>query len=409
MILKTRHGGNVELRAGEWGTEHLIPRPGTQWLSDYGVPVTERDAIGLPAVGHVLRSAAGIIASLPFFVYREGDLREAARESWQWALLHDRPSSECDTFEFFYDLVLSLEATQNAFVQKVRGVGSRLGRLEELYVIDPHRVTVDVDKDTGEKTYDVWVGAGNVVRGLTDREILHVRGFTPNPGGPVGVSLIQTHSNALGTMKQLQRFEGDYFKANGLPPFWFTGAANPQHAGEIVQSYNRNRAAAMSGQPGGLWGNIDVKHIPVSMSDALYAENKGLSIEDVCAIWEWPVWMVKDSGAQVTDPNARMSEFLRTKLLPRLKRIERAFAADPDLFFGQPLFGEFLTHALERADFVTRVRGYKDARQGGWVTANEIRKWENLPPREEGDELQVTPVGGAPNPGSNNEEPDAND
>ena len=407
MILKTRSGGNVELRAGEWGTEHIIPRPGTAWMSDYGLPISEADAFGLPAVSNVIRSPAEIIAALPFFVYNDAPVRTPARDSWQWALLHDQPAPELASFQFFYDLALGLEATQNAFIRKIRGVGSRRNRLEALEVIDPHRVTVQVDKETGDKTFDIWISAGNIVRGLTPREILHVRGFTPNPGGAVGVSLIQLHANALSSQRAMQKFEGDYFRKSGRPPFWFTGASNSRHAQEVTDLYKSNRERAQAGDPFALHGDLDVKSLPISMEDAAYAENKNLSVEDVCRIWRWPKELLELSSEQdPTSEDAWTARFLKFYLLPRLKRIERAFAADPDFFSGQPLFGEFLTTALERADFVTRVRGYKDARQGGWVTANEIRGWENLPPLDGGDELQQTPVGGAPNEpsGSDNEE-----
>lgn len=409
MILRTRSGSNVELRTGEWGTDHLIPRYGG-WYSDSGLPITEADAYGLPAVSNVIRSPADIIGALPFFVYNSGDVRTEARNSWQWKLLHDQPSPDCDTFKFFYDLALSLEACQNAFLYKVRGVGSRSNRLEALEVIDPHRVRVERDRDSGEITFDVWVGPGKLVEGLTSREILHVRGFTPNPGGVVGVSLIQVHANSLGAMRAAQKFEGDYFKKGGLPPFWFTGASNATHAKEIKDAYNANRARASAGEPGALHGVIDVKSLPLSMVDAAYIENKNLSIEDACRIWRWPKELLElSSEPDAVNEGAWTSRFLKFYMLPRLKRIDRAFAADPDLFSGQPLFGEFKTAALEQADFVTRVRGYKDARQGGWVTANEIRQWENLPSVDGGDELQQTPVGGAPNPDSPSDSPDEED
>lgn len=400
MILKTR-GGPVEFRSVEWGTSAIPPR--SAWMSDVGLPVTESDAFGLPAVSNVVRSAAAITASLPFFVYNEGDVRTPARDSWQWKLLHDQPSGDCSSYDFFYDVALSLESCQNAFIRKTHF----RSELAELEVLDPHRVTAKLDRVTGERLYDVWVDRGNVVENLTRKEILHVRGFTPSPGGYCGVSLIQIHANTLAAQRAMQKFEGDYFRKGGIPPFWFTGAANPTHAKEIKDSYMAARERALNGEPGGLWGQIDVKSIPISMQDAQYAEAKNMSVEDACAIWDWPVWMVTGDTDAGIDTNARMSEFLRVKFLPRLRRIERAFAADPDLFSGKPLYGEFLTAALERADFVTRTRGYKDARQGSWITANEIRKWENLPPIDGGDELQLTPVGGAPNPGmgSSSQEP----
>lgn len=409
MIVQTRDGGNVELRAGEWGYEHIIPRPGYAVMTDSGLPVTEAAAYGIPAVSNVIRSPSELIASMPFFVYSDGEVRTAARDSWQWSLLHDQPSPDCNTFEFFYDLSISIEACQNGFLRKVRGVGSRRGRLEALEVIDPHRVRVHQDKETGEKLFDIYVESGRVIKNLTTRDILHIRGFTPNPGAIAGVSLIEIHKNPLGTGIAMQSFEGDYFKNNGVPPFWFTGASNADHAKQIIDAHTAAHAGAGNRwKPGALWGPIDVKSVPMSMSDAEYVQVKQLSVEDVCRIWRWPKeWVEAASESQQTDTSERTAELLKLYVYPRLRRIERALAADPDLFPSSAgLFGEFLTASLERADFVTRVRGYKDARQGGWITANEIRQMENLPLRPEGDELQVTPVGGAPNPGAepNNEE-----
>lgn len=380
-----------------WGTEHIIPAPWSAWMSDSGIAITEADAYGIPAVSNVIRSPAELIASLPFFVYTAGEVRTPARNSWQWNLLHDQPSEYCDPFRFFYDLEISLEATQNAFVSKVKGVGSRRNRLEELHVLDPHRVVVRLTK-SGEKVFDLWVDSGEVIEGLTSKEILHVRGFTPNPGGIAGVSLIEVHRNALGAQRAQQKFEGDYFQTKGIPPFWFTGASNQTHGKEIKDAYMAVRRNHTAGEPGYLWGSIDVKSLPISMADATYVENKQLSVEDACRIWRWPKeWVEAPAEGQSVDTSPRTAELLKLYVYPRLRRIESAFKSDPDLFGGSNLYGEFLSAALERADFQTRVRGYKDARQGGWITANEIRQLENLPARPEGDELQVTPVGGAPN------------
>jgi HK97 family phage portal protein len=407
MIFATANG-DVELRS-EFGSSSDIRAPWSAWASSSGLPVTTSLAFGLPAVSNVIRSPAEIVASLPMFVYK-GDPRERADTSWQWKLLHDQPSSECDPFEFFYDLVLSVEATQNAFVQKAKFND----RVYELYVLDPQRVTVRRDEETGEKRFDVYVSNGRIQKDLTTGDILHVRGFSM-PGSIAGISLIQVHKDPLAAAVAMQTFEGDYFKNSGVPPFWFTGAQNANHAKEIIDSHKRNHTGSGSQhKPGALWGNIDVKSIPISMADAAYIENKHLSVEDVCRIWRWPKELLEfSSQSELRDENQWTAKFLKFYLLPRLRRIELAFNSDSDLFppaMGRraKLFTEFLTAALERADYTTRVRGYKDARQGSWITANEIRQMENLPPLDGGDELQLTPVGGAPNPpGGSNENPEA--
>lgn len=393
---------------GEFGISSRLDAPWRAALSSAGAVVTASSAMGLPAVSNVIRSPAEMVAALPFIVYRAGEIRERAEASWQWRLLHDEPSPECDPFEFFYDLELSLEATQNAFVQKAKYDG----RVYALYVLDPQRVTVRRDRDTGEKVFDVFVSPSDVRRDLTSSEILHVRGFTPEPGGITGVSLLQMHRDPIGAAIAMQGFEGDYFRNSARSPFFFElgDTGNADSAKQMVDSYHeQHQGIGNQFKVGAVWGGTKVVPLPLSMDDAQFADAKRLSIEDACRIWKWPKQLVEVSdGQQQTDENAWTSRFLKFYFLPRLRRIERAFVADHDLFprtgrgtgygYGSSLFGEFLTQALERADFVTRVRGYKDARQGSWITANEIRRMENLPPVAGGDEILITPVGAAPNP-----------
>lgn len=394
MIVRTNDGHNVELRS-EWGREDVIPRPGYRWVSNSGL-LLDRDAtLGLPAVSNVIRSPAEIVASLPFIVYTAADPTVRARDSWQWELLHEKPNDYSDAYEFFYDLSLSLEAAQNAFVLKAK----TRSRVVALSVLDPQRMRA-YWSDEGEKLFDYVRPDGTRTKGLTTEQILHVRGFTPRAGAAGGTSLLEWHRNALAVSQAQLQFEGDYFKNNAQPPLWFTGLANKQQA-EDVMAMHESRHAGPGNQwrVGATWGNADVKSLPISLADAMYAEVKRFSIEDACRIWRWPKEMLElaEGGGTPADEGQFTSRLLKFYLLPRLRRIESAFKADPDVFWHQPVFGEFLTAGLERADFVTRVRGWKDARQGGWVTANEIRERENLPARPDGDELLQTPTGSAPN------------
>lgn len=383
----------------EWGTSHVLPQAGEHLLSGSGYLVTEETAMGLPAVSSVVRSPADIISSLPFMTYR-GRPRRRAEDSWQWDLLHDDPDEQgTGTQVFFYDLEISLEATQNAFIHKAKSSN----RVEALYVLDPHRVKVYRDSDTGEKLFDIYVSASETKKRLTTGDILHVRGFSKCPGSVVGTSLLEMHRNPLGSQLALQGFEGDYFRNSAQTPFFFTGAKNREHAVELLALHNeRHQGAGKQFRVGALWGDANVQPIPLSLVDAQFVEAKRLTIEDCCRIWRWPKELMELTSAQggtlPTDENAWTARMLKFYLLPRLKRIERAFASDQDLYKSSGLVGEFLTAALERADFVTRMRGYKDARQGGWIAANEIRDMENMPPHKDGDSILITPTGSAPNP-----------
>lgn len=396
MIVRNRFGANVELRS-EFGT-WPIPRSWSGTISSSGVAVTSNEVLGLPAVSSVIRSPAEIIASLPFLVYRRGEPRDRAEDTWQWDLLHERPNNERNSFEFFYDLELSLEATQNAFVQKVRGVNTRRGQIDQLVMLDPQRVVARVERGTGRKLFDVMVSPSDVRRDLTGEDILHVRGFSPEPGGAMGVSLIEMHRNPLGAAIAMQRFEGDYFRNSALSPLLFNlgPSGNAEQAKTLQDAWHdQHGGPGNQFKVGVVWGIDDATPIPLSLQDAAFAEAKRLSIEDACRIWRWPKRLLELTGEdEPANEDDWSGLFLKFYLLPRLRRIERAFAADDDLFWQSGLVGEFLTAALERASFLTRIRAYKDAIQGGHMTPNETRRPENLPPHPEGDKLQFPVVGG---------------
>jgi phage portal protein BeeE len=118
-----------------------------------------------------------------------------------------------------------------------------------------------------------------------------------------------------------------------------------------------------------------------------------------------PPWVLGgvDQNPRST-PEQRNTELLSFTFGPWMKRFEEALHADDDMFPDKGLFPFFESNELVRAELALRYAAYLQGRQAGWLSVNDIRKEENLPPIEGGDEYQTTPVGGAPNlqPGSGN-------
>src|SRR3954465_9007247 len=99
------------------------------------MPITTANAVGLPAVSAAIRLVAETIASLPLVVYQgfEADKR-VAQDSWQYGLLHELPGlGDFTPFDFIADVAGSVEASGNAFIQKVKAAN----RIVALIVIDP--------------------------------------------------------------------------------------------------------------------------------------------------------------------------------------------------------------------------------------------------------------------------------
>jgi HK97 family phage portal protein len=375
----------------EFGSS-VIPPPYGGFISHAGQVVTIDSAGGLPAVSSAIIRLAELIASLPLIVYTgEGGERRRARESWQWRLLHDSPNLDCSPFDFVFDVVACVESHGNAYVQKIKA----RGRVEELRVLDPALVVCRRDRTTGEKLFEVQATTGRLT--LSTAEILHVRGPTLK-GGHVGLSPVQLHRNAIGNALAREEFSGRFIANDARPgvALKFPQTVNTEQAKSWAEAWNESHAGPRNARKTGvLGGGADIQLFPVSLEDAQFVETMRYGIAEVARMFRIPRSLLEEGElGQTSNEVERVAKF---SLLPRFRRIERAFAADPDLFAGSDLFPEFLADGLLRPDTVTKYRGYKDARQGGWVTANEVRGWENLPPLDGGDELQVTPVGGAPN------------
>ena len=85
-----------------------------------------------------------------------------------------------------------------------------------------------------------------------------------------------------------------------------------------------------------------------------------------------------------------MLGFLTFALRPYLTRIEQGIKKGL-LSPAERLtyFAEFSLEGLLRADAAARSAFYASGGQNGWLTRNEIRAFENLPPMPGGDELTV--------------------
>ena len=118
-----------------------------------------------------------------------------------------------------------------------------------------------------------------------------------------------------------------------------------------------------------------------------------------------------DAPPDRSSPEQDNMRLLQHGVEPWISMLERGLSGDTDLFPDSRVSVELDAERFLRADIHTRWDAYRLGRQGGWITANEIRAKEGLPPAEGGDEIQQTPVGGAANTqGSTNDtgSPDAN-
>jgi HK97 family phage portal protein len=365
--------------------------------------VDSASALGLATAGACIKVVSEIVGMMPMKVY-SGDPPNVAeaRNSWQWTRLKETPNEEQSAYDFWQDAAMSVETTGNAFIWKA--ITRRPVRDEgdiQLFLLDPANVFLKRDPDTNRKYYEVRRGNGKTER-VPASQILHIRGWATTPGAELGVSLISLHRETLGGAIAARDFQTSFYRSGGSIPGVISvpGTPSQDSLDRLQLEYQqRHGGPSNAGRPLVLINDAKWQSTGITMKDAEYVLQQQFNDEQICRICRVNPRMVGVNLSSQLSEDQDIDHFLQVDMAPRLRRIEMAVGRDPDLFpSASGLFPEFLTAAVLKPSLTARYAGYKNAIQGGWITANEVREKENMPAMEGGDVLQQTPVGGAPNP-----------
>ena len=355
-------------------------------------------ASGMAVAHRCIALVAELMASVPLFVYRSGDKnsRERASDHPAYGVLHDMPNGMMTAFEFRERLVADILVHGNAYAEIERnGRGQVIG----LHLIEPGGVTVE-RLQNGRLRYKL-TGAG--ARVLLQDEVLHLR-YRIGRDGVMGLSPIQiareTFNRGLSETDTAAKQAAKGHRPEGAVVF--AQAINPTQKTDVLEKLRQKieRNDSTSGVLV-LDGGADWKPFAFSSKDAEFLESRKLTALDVCRVFGVP-----PSAAGITD-NATYSNIgeesralVQRCLAPMAKRMEQAM--NVALLTPEARRSFFIEHdlgGLLRGDIGARYTAYRTGRDGGWLSPNEIRRLENLPEIEGGDEylspLNMQRLGGA--------------
>jgi HK97 family phage portal protein len=395
VIVRASDGTKRELFAG-FDSSVPIPRPsqqGTTW-STSGERIDLQAAVGLPAFLRGLRLIGESSAGLPVCLYRGyGERRREVPGASQLSLLR-RPNPEQTRFGFWQYLFGCLPLG-NAYIYKVKV----RRQVRALYPVNPKFVIPDYSGSEPvfalkDREY------GPVVREVGRGEIIHIPGLLLEDPY-VGVSVVALERNPLGVELARQRFEARHIANDAKPGVVLSHPGNvlEEQRNQLREGFE-TRHQNQPGRPALMWGGWTIDTLPVSMEDTQFIESKQFSVREVANMLGVPAGMLGDPEAPSGDsPEQENMRFLQYGLKPWMERLEDALEEDEDLFPEPDWSVEFDEAGFLRADIKTRYEAYRLARQGGWKSPNEIRADEGLEPKPGADDIQETPVGGAPNTG----------
>ncbi|MCV2768536.1 phage portal protein, partial [Enterobacter hormaechei] len=281
---------------------------------------------------------------------------------------------------FMLMVVASICLRGNAFIEK-KFIANRLVSLVPLL---PQNMVVK-RLVTGTLEYK-YTENGNE-RVIPVKNIMHIRGFGLD--GVCGMMPMKTGRDVIGSAMAVEESAAKIFE-QGLQSSGFLSAENAlsDEQRERLRSY----MAAFTGSKNAgkimvLEGGLKYQGVTMNPEDAQMLESRSFSIEEICRWFRVPPFMVGHTTKQsswASSLEGMNLQFLTHTLRPLLVNIEQEIGRcllDSD----DEVFAEFSVEGLLRADSAGRAAYYTSALQNGWMSRNDVRRLENMPPIEGGD------------------------
>ncbi|EZN60133.1 HK97 family phage portal protein [Pseudomonas aeruginosa BWH035] len=372
---------------------NLVEADGGFWRGMLGrnsnssrVVVTPETALGLPILQNCVTLLAETIGQLPLELYqRKGEgQREPAVNHPLYDVLRYQPNGFQTPYELRECEQMSAGLRGNSYTLMERRDD---GNVTALWPLCYEKVVVYKGADL-LPCYQV----GNYAERLPMRMVHHVRWHSLNHY--TGLSPIELHAESIGLAQAVRQYTGKSF-ANGTS---VSGVI--ERPGEAPAIKDQGSIDRIVDQWGEKYSGMDnAKKVallqegmtfkPISMTnvDADIINILNASGTDVARIYKIPLPMVNDlSKANYNTTEQLLIQFVVFGLLPWVKRHEQSMMRD----FLLPAdrrgyFIEFNLSGLLRGDQKSRYEAYAIGRQWGWLSVNDIRRLENMPPVSGGD------------------------
>lgn len=360
-----------------------------------GSVVTPESAMRASAVYACVRILSSSMASLPFRLYRrlpDGG-RERATDHPLYPLLAALPNPYETAYESIERAMVSILLRGDAYWRISRGARGEVVSLMQLH---PDTVEI-ICTSSGTPAYRLRTTAGYEV--LLPGEVWHVRGLSLD--GWRGCSVISYAKESIGLALTAERHGAISLDRNGRPSgvLEHPGKLSPEAQKNIESSWEaKHRNGGVAALQEGM------KYTAVSMTneDAQFIESRNFQTEEIARFYGVPLHMLLVKGsASFASAEQQGIDFVTYTLMSWAVRI--AQSAYRDLLLPEEraiYFAEFDFMAFLRGDAQSRYNAYGVGRNWGWLSANDVRRAENMSPIKDGDvymqPVNMAPLGQAP-------------
>ncbi len=275
------------------------------------------------------------------------------------------------------------------------------GKIEGILPLNPARV--EIRADNGTLFYDYLNEDGKGATFSPD-DVWHIRNFPISnsisgsaPEGIIGLSPIAAARQSVGLHLASEKYQAKIFSNAARPSGALKFPVGKTLKEDALKRLKESVAAATSGDNAHglliLEDGLDWQQMGISNADAQFLELRNFQIADIARIFRVPVVLIGGAGqydktATYASAEQFFISFAIYTIRPWCVRIEQS--ANKYLLTEEDRqAGYFIEHnisGLLRGDTQARYAAYSIARQGAWMSANEIRALENMNPILGGDE-----------------------
>lgn len=347
-----------------------------------GISVTPLRAMGVASVFACVRVLSDTVGTLPLnLMQKAGRSSRPAVGHRLYSVLHDMPNEEMTSTDVRSAMQANLSLRSNCYAEILRDLdGDAIG----IYPVETSKVDVYRNATTKKLQYR-FLESGSV---LPAKDIVHIRSNTFN--GLLGVDLLGSVRECIALAIALQDNAAKFF-GNGSRPGGVL--EHPASLSEAAQERLRNQIESQTGGKN-LYRMLvleeGLKYVAQRSEnkDSQFDESRQAQDLNICRVFGVPPHKIGITSGQ---PRANVEQdnlsFISETIRPICIRWEQTLnakllsAEERD----QGFYIEFDLDALAGSDLKSRFDSYAVARQWGWLSVNDIREREGLPPIDGGD------------------------
>lgn len=341
--------------------------------------VTEEKALQLTTVLACIRVVSQDFASMPFTIRYKTENGDSfiAKNSIAHQLLKE-PNEYMTRFDFFSTMVACRMLHGNGYAEIIRNQNDLPTKL---IPINSVRVVPKVEDNI--LFYEI-----DGKHRIESKNMLHFKGVSTD--GLVGISVIKSESQNIGlslaAQVELKKFYEKGSKLDGFisyPNKLDTNVKDKTETG-LIGKYSGTEGKRL----GVLDNGATFVKVGINPSDALWLELMGYGVKEICRMFGVPPHLVQELEKSTNNNIEHQSiDYVNHCLLPIARCFEEEIQRKLLLTNEKKndYYAHFNMNGLLRGDMLARAEFYKTLDNSGAISANQIRRLEDMNGYEGGD------------------------